>query len=205
MADSIAGLGSATLWRIKENWKQVPKWSYEIGFEITEYQASAVAIKAISNRQPQSFEIQVMLDGLASIFNFLADFDTRKGRYNRFWFLSPLTFFKVSGSNGIGTSILCELDGYEHKGDERIYFIMDNGDLVIRETTAMVIDTENETQTFTLDTATDRVISSSNVVQCGLVVLCRLDQDVAKLRQKNRDYAEVDLRMIELVEEYAEV
>lgn len=205
MADSIAGLGSATLWRIKENWKQVPKWSYEIGFEITEYQASAVAIKAISDRQPQSFEIQVMLDGLASIFNFLADFDTRKGRYNRFWFLSPLTFFKVSGSNGIGTSILCELDGYEHKGDERIYFLMDNGDLVIRETTAMTIDTENETQTFTLDTATDRVISSSNVVQCGLVVLCRLDQDVAKLRQKNIDYAEVDLRMIELVEEYAEV
>jgi hypothetical protein len=135
----------------------------------------------------------------------LTDFKARKGMLSRFWFTSPLTWFKVKGSNAPGSSITFELDGYEYQGNERIYVRMDNGDIVARETTSMNTDTVALTQTFNLDTATDRTISESNVVQAGLLVLCRLDQDTLKLRQKNRDYADADLRMMELVEEYVEV
>jgi len=205
MADSIEGLGTAPLWRATINWRDVPKYDYEIPRRVVNFDGTATALFTLASAEPQQLEFLVTARNKQQEFDLISQFATFQGRHKRFWLLLPMRMFKLVGSQGIGTQIVAEFDGFVSRGFERLYWLTVDNDLITREVTGHTTDEGAGTQTFTLGTATDRVLDPNDIVLFSLAILCRLDQDTLEMDWQSDAVSETTVKVFELVEEYDDV
>lgn len=209
MSDNLLDLGTTPVWRLDKtymNWREQPKWNFDLARDMVAFDGTATQLVMLLDEQPQEIEFLATLRNKSEEKQFLADFVTRKGQHERFWFTLPSNRFTLNGSHSQGvTTLVMKRNDWQYQGYERIYILMSNGDLITRKITNVSVDEQAGIMNLTLSTATDRVIEPTNVLLISFMILCRLAIDVAEIKHISMAISETNVKMLELTGEYSDV
>ena len=208
MADDLQDLGTTPefrqLFSEYQDWKETPRLNVKTNTNLFGFEGTAQQLLNHSPEQPHALQFLVTLENLQQIFDFLTFFVARKGRLEKFWFPLPYNVFTAVGQQVISaTKLLVNSPSFDYKGFERVYLLLENGDLITRHVTA-VSDAGGGNLFFDVS-ALDRTIEESDVVLSSLLLLVRFDQDDVELLQKQLYCSSFSVRLLELINEYSEV
>lgn len=117
--------------------------------------------------------------------------------------------FTLAASASLNQNLLVcrdNLAARQFQGYERIYLLMNDGDILIRQVTAVESDQDGLLCTLTLDADLDRVVTPDTLARIGRVYLVRFDQDDLDFRFITPGVAgDVRIGFYELVKEYGEL
>ena len=207
MADSLLNLGTYELFSYLPNWAHLPTSFPSLLRRDVEFPGTKMNIVALTDQTPMVFDLQFTLTTRVDIFNFQEFFDTQLGRVGCFWFRSPSTWATLAVNAASGDEIIyCEANGanWTYRGHERLYILMDGGDIVTRKVSDIAYNAGNEEEEFSLTTVLDRDVTTANHAMIGKLYLCRFDMDSLSCVYLTDSVAEIQLRFYELVHEYPE-
>lgn len=206
MADDYKDIGAEPIWPLDLDWKRAPMNLFTVTRYLQSFPGTAQSISELNEETPISFE------GLFSIYNKADEFDLlefihdQRGRAIRFWIPYKKQMFELFDSPSLGASAInCINNGatLSYNGYERIYILMNNGDVLTRWVTNVTDD--GEKITLALNTILDRDIPLDGYVEIGRFILGRFDSDKFELQVETNNVFELSQRFYELVKEYSEL
>lgn len=197
MADSLEDLNEIEIWRPDPNWREVIEYAWDIDRQVLNFDGTIDQVIANSQEKLHRFSFTVSCQTKAEQKTLIDKFIELKGRYQKFWFLNPFTLFTLhTAIEEDDTEIVVKQNNYEISELQRIYILLDNGDLITREITGQVDGID--TMTFSLATPMDRAIEIANIVLISILHLCRLQNDTLEMRNITDTVAEANIAIQEL-------
>jgi len=207
MADSLLDLGTTSMFPLEPNWVSNPKTNIGMARRVLGYRGTAETLFAVSDDVPVTFEAKFTIFNKTDENTILDFFLARKGRNQRFWIKHPRRHFtlKDNASNGAAT-LVCNTNDADRQwqGYERIYILMNDGDVLTRKVNSVTYSEANDEVTLTLNNVIDRDITTTNHAIIGRLLLCRFDSDEFAVRWYTTVTSDFNLRFYELVGEYSD-
>jgi hypothetical protein len=190
------------------NWAEMPQTKLTLLKRILQHRGTSHELTSLTDEVPIGFEAGFTLFTRADYNTMLDFFVDARGRANRFWVKHPRRHFKlkVAASNG-DSQIKCYDNNFhnQYQGEERLYIIMNDGDVLARHITAASYDSGNDWLLLSLNTQLDRDISLTNHVIIGRYLLARFDDDEWTYTAQTDTVIEFSFNFMELVREYDEI
>ncbi len=208
MSDDYQDLGSFERFPLLPNWVSTPESSYLVARWLVNMSGTVDSIQSITDNAPYIFNAKFMLDNKADEYDFLDFFYNRKGRHGKFWIQHPSSCFILTKTANLGaTSINCEPNRahLNYQGYERIYILMDSGDIITRKVGAVTYDAIDDEVDLELVTALDREITTTNYQMVGRMLLVRFEEDSIDVESHSSEVSEVKCAFRELSEEYSDI
>lgn len=203
MADSLTKMGSFELLTLDPNWAEDISVEHALSRRLFSYSGGAATLEDIAPEVPIALEMQFLCEDKQAEYDLLTFFISKKGQLTRFWFKHPAAAFTLKTTASAGaTGIYCKRNRFDliHQGYERIYILMDTGDLIVRKITTVLDGTDYTYLGF--DAVLDRDVSLTNYSRIGRMLLGRFASDKAKFEFKTNTVSTVTLAFTELVKEY---
>jgi len=208
MADDYQDIGSEVVFPQEPSWSRLPETSISISRIITQYRATSQQIDQITADSPIAFRAGFQVVTKAEEYELLDFFNGRRGRNKRFFIAHPKThfFLKSTSLNG-STALTCEPNrsNIQYQGYERIYVIMNTGDILSRRVTQVVYNSGTDDITVTISTPLDRDLTTLNHARIGRFLLARFDDDEMTQQIQSDTVSEIEFPFVELVNEYSEI
>jgi hypothetical protein len=204
MADSLTKIGSFDMLDIDANWAESISAEYLLSRKLLSYVGGVSTFEAMAPECPVALDVSFLCASKQEEHELLTFFVSRKGRLQRFWFKHPAAAFSLLQPALAGASgLYCSRNYFElvYQGYERIYIMMNSGDLVARKITSCTSGTYHTYIGF--DTALDRDITLDNHVRIGRLLLGRFDSDLAKFKFASAVVSTMPVKFTELVKEYS--
>lgn len=206
MADSITAMGSSPIYfPLVPNWSRLPNMSFGIGRELTSFVGTANLLTSVTDLAPLNFELDFLTSIKEDEYNLIEFLHSVLGQAYRFWIEYPIKQFEQVGLTSSGaTAVECEPNNFEKisQGNERCFWAMKNGDLIVRKIDGATYDTGTGIMTLTIDTALDRDIDVGDYWIFGRFLLCRLGEDNIKQTILNNQVSTWSMKFDELPDEY---
>jgi hypothetical protein len=192
----------------------LPNWASEPGSEILlartihEYRGTAQRLISFTPDVPISFDASFTTYNKEDEYLLIDFYNNRKGKNERFWSYHPKIAFELKQDMGSGATALVCLPNYaeaQYQGYERIYIVMNDGDILTRKVNNVIYDDLQDELSVEIATALDRDIDEDGYTRIGRFLLSRFDEDELNLNHKTSLTTETDLRFYELVQEYNEI
>lgn len=204
MSDVLNGLGSISLLRKDINWRATPKYTFLNSFKVLEYEGTANDFIEVTNRKPQNFNCEILLENKAEEYAFMTFWKARKGGLERFWFPSyPEMLQLKQNALSASTIITCNYTATVFN-KERIFIMTNDNDMITAKVESYVSDEDLDTTVLTLSTALGKDIYINDVNSFGMLLLCRFDKNSVEFNYENKDTIVVGISVRELFE-YEEV
>jgi hypothetical protein len=190
------------------NWTTTPNSEIALARTLLQYRGSAQRLIPFTDDVPISFEAKFTTYIKEDEYSLLDFWNERKGKNERFWSYHPKIAFELKRDIGSGATALVCLHNYaesQYQGYERIYIIMNDGDILTRHVTNVSYDDLLDELTVEISTALDRDVNLDNHARIGRLLLSRFDEDEMSLTHRSDLATETDFRFYELVKEYDEV
>lgn len=209
MANSFSGLGDLELFPFEPSWADPPSMTPVFVRRIISQRGTVQDVESVTGDVPARMTLGFSLLSAEDVLAFSDFFMERKGRLGRFWLMHPACAFTLAASASLNQNLLVcrdNLAARQFQGYERIYLLMNDGDILIRQVTAVESDQDGSLCTLTLDADLDRVVTPDALARIGRVYLVRFDQDDLDFRFITPGAAgDVRLTFYELVKEYGDV
>ena len=208
MADDYQDLGTYERFPLLPNWVSQPESSYIMARWLVNMPGTVDSLTSITDDAPIIFSAKFMLYQKSDEYAFLDFFNDHRGRANKFWIQHPSSCFILTKTANLGgTSINCQPNKahLNYQGYERVYILMDNGDIITRKAGAVTYDPVDDEVDLELVTALDRDITTTNYQMVGRMLLCRFEEDNITVESHSSEVSEVECRFRELVKEYSDV
>ena len=209
MANSFSGLGDLELFPFEPSWADPPSMTPVFVRRIISQRGTVQDVESVTGDVPARMTLGFSLLSAEDVLAFSDFFMERKGRLGRFWLMHPACAFTLAASASLNQNLLVcrdNLAARQFQGYERIYLLMNDGDILIRQVTAVESDQDGSLCTLTLDADLDRVVTPDALARIGRVYLVRFDQDDLDFRFITPGAAgDVHLTFYELVKEYGDV
>ena len=209
MANNFSGLGDREIFPFEPSWTDPPSLSPVLLRRIISQRGTVQVMESMTGDVPVGLILGFSLLSASDVSGLVTFFMDRKGRFGRFWLIHPMEAFCLAAPASIDQNILIchdNLAARQFQGYERIWILMNDGDLLIRKVTAVTADQETGLCELVLDTNLDRVVNADNLTRIGRVYLVRFDQDDLNFRFSTPDVAgDIRLSFYELVKEYDEL
>ena len=200
MADSLLDLGTlSTIFDIKPNWITAPQPSFSLSREALRFNLGVVSIRPLTTDNARSIEYLFTNLSKENEFDLLTFFCQRYGRLKRFWLPVYYQEFTLKEDIDEGDTIFTPLDtGFNliYKERERIYIELKDGSRITRKITGY------SEVSFTVLTAFDRDIKTTDIRLMGFLLLARFDQDEIDMKYISASISECSIRFLELPKEY---
>lgn len=206
MADDYLDIGAEAVFPLPMNWKRAPINTFTITRYLQSFPGTSQAISELNKETPISFEALFSIYNKADEKTLLEFIHTCRGRIVRFWIPYRKQMFDLYEAVSEGASaITCINNGalLSYHGYERIYILMNNGDILTRWITDITDD--NIKLTLNLNSQIDRVIDLDGYVEIGRFLLVRFDSDKFDFEVDTTNAFEFSQRFFELVKEYVEL
>ncbi len=134
------------------------------------------------------------------IINF---FCTQRGKHQRFWLPVWKNSFILQSNINTNDTVITVNDTffrYIDQGQERIFFLLKNGDYISRQVIAVVQAGANET--FTIQTPMDRDLTQNDIEFFGRLLLVRFSTDRLDITHLSDRVSKVSLNFSEVANEY---
>jgi len=208
VADSITAMGSSPLYfPLTPNWATIPKMSIAIARDYVQFNATSALLKSTTELVPSEFTLSFMVWDKTSEYELLNFLHTIKGQAIRFWIEYPVRQFTLADTMLSGsTAIQCLPNGFEKisQGNERIFWAMKNGDLIVRKVDEALYDDLNDVVSLTIDTALDRDIAVDDYFIFGRFLLCRLSDATVEQNIETKNITTYSIKFSEVPGEYDE-
>jgi len=205
MADDLNDLGGYSLFDFDLNWAQLPKTTIAIPRRMFNFPGTSHVVEELVAATQFSFDAEAVLDSETDIDSFLDFITARDGRVGAFWIRHPFQHFTldVAATNTDGV-LYCD---YNHsalswQGNERIYIDLVGGDTLTFEVDSINYNDSTSRSELTLATNIDRDIAIADIVKIGRLLYVRFGHDSFKLEYLRTELATVDLKFVELIQEY---
>lgn len=209
MANNFSGLGDLELFPFEPSWADPPSMTPVFVRRIISQRGTVQDVESVTGDVPARMTLGFSLLSAEDVLAFSDFFMERKGRLGRFWLMHPACAFTLAASASLNQNLLVcrdNLAARQFQGYERIYLLMNDGDILIRQVTAVESDQDGSLCTLTLDADLDRVVTPDALARIGRVYLVRFDQDDLDFRFITPGAAgDVRLTFYELVKEYGDV
>lgn len=208
MADDYQDLGSYERFPLVPNWASTPESSYIIARWLVNMSGTVDSLQSITDNAPLIFNAKFLIYDKSDEYDFLDFFYSRKGRHGKFWIQHPASCFILTKTANLGgTSINCEPNKahLNYQGYERIYILMNTGDVITRKVGAVTYDDVDDEVDLELVTALDREITITNYQMVGRMLLVRFEEDNLVVESHSSEVSEVKCSFRELPEEYDDI
>jgi hypothetical protein len=163
---------------------------------------------SVTDDVPERLKIGVTVSSKTDEYDLIDFFYNHRGRWAKFWMRSTVREFtlKENALSGSG-AIITYVNGahLQYQGYERIYIVMNNGDVLSRKVGNVTYDDVNEKYTLTLTTNLDRDLETDNHFLIARLLLGRFDEDSLILDYETDGVSEQVFTFQELVKEYSEI
>ena len=208
MADSITAMGSSPIYfPLVPDWSNPPKIGYGISRDLIQFAGTASILKATATVVPLKFELSFITTNKDDEYDLLGFLHSIRGKNKRFWIEYPIKQFELKNdANSGATSLECYNNGFEKisKDNERIFFAMKSGDLIVRKVTDSNYDSSTEVLTLVIDSALDRDIGASDYFIFGRFLLVRSEDDTISQEIETNELSAWSMKLVELPNEYDE-
>lgn len=187
------------------DWSQLPSLSFGISRDLVSFAGTAAVLSSITDLTPLSFELSFMTNTKEDEYNLLTFLHQVMGKSKRFWIEYPIKQFELTGTALSGSSsIEVEPNGFNKisQGNERCFWAMNNGDLIVRKIDEANYDSDTDVLTLVIDTDLDRDIAPTDYFIFGRFLLCRLDEDTIKQEIESDLVSNWSMKFTELPAEY---
>ncbi len=209
MADSILDVGVDELFfPLVPNWVETPNNKFTITRYLFEYRGTASQIEQQNLATPFVFTARFDVNEKQQEFDLLTFLHNVYGRTKRFWIRYPKTLMDLTqsiGSGSTGMRVKADNSNLLFSGYERIYILMNNGDLIVRRITAASYNSVADDVDLTLVTPFDRNIELDDYIEIGRYLLVRFDADDFTFGCDSDIYLQMTQRFYELTSEYEEL
>lgn len=208
MADSLSGIGSLEIFPFEPDWSTPPASEIIMTRRLQSFPGTVHAIESIAADVPIAVRMGFSVLDRGELHDLTDFMVSRTGRLKRFWVRHPKSAFSLLQSASSGGTTLTAIPNKaarQYQGYERIYVLMNNGDLVVRHATDVAHDVVNEQTVITLDSPLDRDIGLNDYRVIGRLLLVRFDQDKFDFKMLTNAVGEITLKFHELVKEYAQI
>lgn len=206
MADSIEDMGSAPLYfPLQPDWSNPPDIGFGIARNSISYPGTAAILSSSTELVPLKFGVDFLTTNKTDEYNLLEFLHAIRGRNKRFWIEFPIKMFQLKTAVLSGSSAIeCEPNGFNKivQGNERVFWVMDNGDLVVRKVTEASYSAATDIMTLVVQTDVDRDIALDDYLMFGRFLLARLDEDTIRQKVLTNSVTAWSMRFIELPDEY---
>ncbi len=208
MADDLQNLGGVQIFPFYINWAMEPSTQIALPRKIIAYPGTAQTMVGYIEETPITWDAQINVFNKEDEYTLLDFFNSVRGRNLRFWIQHPKSAFDLVDPPGAGaTTYVCAPNAAEDiwLGQERVYLLLKNGDLITRHITAANYNEATDKLSLEFTTPTDRAITLDDYWRMGRFLLCRLDEDELEVEHFNDNSSQVKLRFYELVKEYSAI
>ena len=207
MADDLAGLGSYNIFPLDPDWAQNPKSSFDMVRVVQQYQGTAQSLSSRTDYVPIKFEAGFSIWDRDDEYDLIDFFDTVKARVGAFWLKMPKWAFTTDSKITAGaTSFPCyENDASkQYQGFERVYMILNNGDVISRAITTAVNNGAGRVN-LNFDGPLSVDIETTDYYRTGRLLLVRFDNDELKVECETDGVFKFNLKFQELPVECAAI
>jgi hypothetical protein len=190
------------------NWVTTPGSEIALARTILEYRGSAQRLIPFTEDVPISFDAKFTTYNKQDEYSLIDFYNERRGKNERFWAYHPKVAFELKQDIGSGATALVCIQNYaesQYQGYERIYIVMNDGDILTRHVTNVSYNDIADELTVEIETALDRDVDEDGYTRIGRLLLSRFDEDELNLNHQSDLVTETDLRFYELVQEYDEI
>lgn len=190
------------------NWAVVPSSDIVLARTILEYRGSAQRLIPFTGDVPISYNAKYTAYNKEEEYGAIDFWNERKGKKERFWTYHPRLAFEIKYDIGAGATSLACYHNYaesQYQGYERIYILMNNGDILTKHVTNVTYDELQDELVVELATQLDRDVTLTNHYRIGRFLLSRFDEDEMTLTHLTDGATEFNARFYELVKEYDEI
>jgi len=139
----------------------------------------------------------------SQILDFIHD---HKGNRKCFWIYAKTSEFRLKDTITSGVQNITIYNNFYHnvyKTTDRIYMILSDGSIIVRQVQGVVYSTVNNEIVITFTTVLPSYeVNPSDIVEFGRVLCCRFNQSIFEIDQESTEVGTIDLDFIELPEEY---
>lgn len=206
MADSLLDIGTEQIFPFSPNWIKDPKQSIVMTRFLKSYPGTATEIEELNKEAPIKQEFSFTVYNKADELALLSFIHDHKGRIIRFWIKYQAQSFKLSQPITINApNFYVEHNDFNlsYVGYERIFFEMNNGDIITRHITA--VTEAGDELLLDVNSTFDRDIGLTDYVTLSRIVLARFDDDDFTFNIETDVVSEINMRFYELVKEYSEL
>jgi len=206
MSNDVQDLSRTQLrWMRKPNWASPPKREFDLNRVIHQDGATTVEITSLNDLLPYSLRYRYTNVNKAEEKELLEWFEARRGRTQRFWVpawkeLYTLSYDAVMYDDHLVIDNAGCFDAYQ--GNERIFILTHDGDLITRHVTSVAVGPAN-TELLYLATVLQRDVLVSQVAWFGRFLLARFDKDGLNMKYETAHVSQVDVNLRELIREYS--
>jgi hypothetical protein len=205
MTNDIADLSRTQLrWMRKPNWASAPQREFDLNRVIHQDGATTVEITSLNDLLPYTLKCEYTNVNKAEEKELLEWFEARQARTQRFWTPSWKELYTLSyDANMYDDHLVIENAGCfdAFQGQERIFILTHDGDLITRHVTSVAVGPAN-TELLYLSTVLQRDVLVSQVAWFGRFLLVRFDKDSLNMKYETTHVSEVDVQLRELIREY---
>lgn len=208
MADDYDDVGTFEIFPFTPNWGKRISRDLILGRFIQKYLGTSSALVSYTDNVPEVVKIGITIYTKEDEYNFIDFYVNHKGKLNKFWLRSPVREFtlKEPAVSGSG-AILVHRNGAvsQYQGYERIWILMNDGDILGRKVANVTDDAINDRYSLTLGTPLDRDLTVSNHVLIARLLLGRFNEDSLINDYETDRVSEEVMLFQELVKEYGEI
>lgn len=206
MANDLKDLGSNT-----SLFDFVPDWVSSIDFNLdvirhyVRFPGGYPYMRQKSEFTPAQWSAEYVMTNKADENEFLLYLSERQGNVQRFWAVYPRTIFHMK-SDWESTDISCESNDFHflHKGQERVFLVLNNGDLITRRVSSAVNDKISNTLTLVVANAPDAgTVTPADVAIFGRLYLARFNMVSFACKARTDSNSSFNLDFLE-VNEYGD-
>lgn len=208
MADSLSGIGSLEIFPFEPDWSTPPASEIIMTRRLQSFPGTVHAIESISSDVPIAVRMGFSVLDRGELHDLTGFMVSRMGRLKRFWVRHPKSAFSLlqtASTGGTTLTVVPNRAARQYQGYERIYVLMDSGDLIVRHATDVAHDAVNGQTVITLDSPLDRDIGLNGYRVIGRLLLVRFDQDKFDFSMSTPTAGGITLKFHELVREYAQI
>jgi len=178
--DDLASLGATRIFPLELNWATQPTTTQNLVRRNYRYPGTAELLESTTNHAPVAVTGTCSAFSPKQIHTLTSFFCGRKGRFERFWFMSPRSGFTLKYIAKKGASALVcsgnRASWVFHQYD-RIYILMADGALITRQLSSCTNDPVTSEITLLFDPPLDREVNLLNHIRIGRLALMRFDHD----------------------------
>lgn len=209
MSDSLLDIGVGEyIFPLTPNWVTLPTNNFMITRYLFEYRGTSSKIEEQNEEVPIIFQARFDTSDKENEYDLIEFFHNTYGRTKRFWIRYPKTMFDLTEAAANGNDFLrCQPDNFQliHAGHERIYILMNDGDIITRHVTGASYSEANDEVTLNLATAIDRDVTLTNYTEIGRFLLVRFDSDEFVLKLDSDNRVQMAQKFQELVRDYSDL
>ena len=205
MADSLEDIGSYELFPFDANWATNPSMTMILARNIIKFPGTTVEMESYFDYVPEAWTLSFTLSEYSDIYDFQDFFHERRGRWGAFWVRIPIVEFTLQEGILSGASSMFVNRNYanlNYQGDERIWFGMQNGDILTRKVSSLTDDEDNDRISLAVATSIDRNLTVSDPYIIGRLLLARFQEDSLIMDFETDKVVSIQVTFYELVNEY---